>query len=83
MNAIHYFLRAAMAWRLLPHDLPLWQTVYYYLRRWQREGVFGIGSTTPLSWPTESEPDGRPARRLRSWTASPSGRLIRRGFEGL
>jgi transposase len=40
MNAVLYFLRAGMAWRLLPHDLPPWQTVYYYLRRWQREGVW-------------------------------------------
>jgi len=40
VNAILYFLRAGMAWRLLPHDLPPWQTVYYYLRRWQREGVW-------------------------------------------
>jgi transposase len=39
VNAILYFLRAGMAWRLLPHDLPPWQTVYYYLRR-QREGVW-------------------------------------------
>ncbi len=28
------------AWRLLPHDRPPWQTVYCYLRRWQREGVW-------------------------------------------
>jgi transposase len=27
VNAILYFLRAGMAWRLLPHDLPPWQTV--------------------------------------------------------
>src|SRR5829696_468332 len=40
VDAILYFLRAGMAWRLLPHDLPPWQTVYYYLRRWQREGVW-------------------------------------------
>lgn len=40
VNAILYFLRAGMAWRLLPHDLPPWQTVFYYLRRWQREGVW-------------------------------------------
>ena len=40
VNAILYFMRAGMAWRLLPHDLPPWQTVYYYLRRWQREGVW-------------------------------------------
>ena len=31
VNAILYFLRAGMAWRLLPHDLPPWQTVSYYL----------------------------------------------------
>jgi len=40
VDAILYFLRAGMAWRLLPHDLPPWQTVYYYLRRWQHEGVW-------------------------------------------
>ena len=40
VDAILYFLRAGVAWRLLPHDLPPWQTVYYYLRRWQREGVW-------------------------------------------
>ena len=40
VNAIFCLLRAGMAWRLLPHDLPPWQTVYYYLRQWQREGVW-------------------------------------------
>lgn len=40
VNAILYFLRAGMAWRLLPHDLPPWQTVYCYFRRWDREGVW-------------------------------------------
>ena len=40
VDAILYFLRAGGGWRLLPHDLPPWQTVYYYLRRWQREGVW-------------------------------------------
>lgn len=40
VDAILYFLRAGMAWRLLPHEFPPWQTVYYYLRQWQREGVW-------------------------------------------
>jgi transposase len=40
VNAILYALRAGHAWRLLPHDFPPWQTVYYYLRRWQVEGVW-------------------------------------------
>lgn len=40
IDAILYFLRAGCAWRLPPHDFPPWQTVYYYLRRWEREGVW-------------------------------------------
>src|SRR4051812_28057662 len=40
VDAILYFLRSGGGWRLLPHDLPPWQTVYYYLRRWQRDGVW-------------------------------------------
>ena len=40
VNAILYMLRGGQAWRLLPHEFPPWQTVYYYLRRWQAEGVW-------------------------------------------
>ncbi len=40
VDAILYQLRAGSACRLLPHDFPPWQTVYYYLRRWQAEGVW-------------------------------------------
>ncbi len=40
MDAILHFLRAGGGWRLLPHDLPPRQMVYYYLRRWQWEGVW-------------------------------------------
>jgi transposase len=40
VNAILHFLRDRMAWQFLPHEFPLWQSVYYYLRRWQREGVW-------------------------------------------
>ncbi len=39
-NAIFYMLRAGCAWRLLPHDFPKWQTVYYYFRRWQKDGTW-------------------------------------------
>ena len=40
VDAILYALRGGQAWRLLPHDFPPWQTVYYYLCRWQAEGVW-------------------------------------------
>lgn len=40
VNAIFYLLRAGCAWRLLPHDLPPWPTVYYYLQRWRADGTW-------------------------------------------
>ncbi len=39
MNAIFYFLVAGCVWRLLPHDLPPWKTVYHYFRLWTRNGT--------------------------------------------
>ncbi|MGI5182324.1 IS5 family transposase [Dactylosporangium sp. CA-152071] len=38
VNALAYWLRAGCAWRLLPHDFPPWQTVYWYWRTRQRQG---------------------------------------------
>jgi putative transposase len=40
INAIFYILASGGAWRLMPHDLPPWSTVYYYFRRWRIEGVW-------------------------------------------
>ena len=40
VNAIFYILRAGCSWRMMPHDLPPWQTVYSYFRRWERKGIW-------------------------------------------
>lgn len=40
MNAIFYVLRGGIAWRLLPSDLPPWQTVYRWFAAWRDSGVF-------------------------------------------
>jgi transposase len=40
VNGILYALRAGCAWRLMPHDLPKWQTVYHYFNLWQKQGVW-------------------------------------------
>jgi transposase len=40
MNAIAYTLRTGCAWRLLPHDLPPWKTVYDYFRLWRLDGTW-------------------------------------------
>lgn len=40
LNAIFYLLRSGCAWRLLPADVPPWQTVYHYFRQWRRDGTW-------------------------------------------
>lgn len=40
VNAIFYIVRAGCGWRLLPHDFPHWNTVYYYFRKWIANGAW-------------------------------------------
>src|SRR5215467_5540299 len=42
VNAILYVLRSGCPWRLLPHDLPAWGTVYWYFRQRRRQGVWDL-----------------------------------------
>jgi len=39
-NGLRWFVRAGADWRLMPHDLPPWHTVYQQTRRWLKAGVF-------------------------------------------
>src|ERR687895_2619207 len=40
LNGIQYVLRAGCAWRLMPHDLPQWQTAYQTFRAWRQDGTW-------------------------------------------
>jgi transposase len=39
-NGLHWIVRAGAAWRLMPHDVPPWHTVYQQSKRWLKAGVF-------------------------------------------
>jgi transposase len=39
-NGLRWIARSGAEWRLMPHDLPPWHTVYQQTRRWLRAGVF-------------------------------------------
>lgn len=40
LNGIFYILRTGGSWRMMPHDLPPWKTVYHYFRWWRKEGTW-------------------------------------------
>jgi len=40
INGIFYVSKGGIQWRMLPADLPPWQTVYYYYRKWRQNGFW-------------------------------------------
>jgi transposase len=40
LNGLRWLVRTGAAWRLMPHDLPPWYTVYQQSQRWLKAGVF-------------------------------------------
>jgi len=40
INAILYAVRTGCQWRMLPTNLPPWQTVYGYFRRWKKNNLW-------------------------------------------
>ena len=40
LNGVLYVLRSGCVWRAMPHDLPPWQTVYQYFRKWKKDGTW-------------------------------------------
>ncbi len=57
LNAIFYILRSGCAWRLMPHDLPPWQTVYGYYWHWYKDGTWEKINSTLV--PTVRLQEGR------------------------
>jgi transposase len=39
-NGLRYVIKTGVTWRMMPHDLPPWETVYQQTQRWIKAGVF-------------------------------------------
>ncbi len=35
INAVFYLVKSGCQWRMLPDEIPSWQTVYYDFRKWR------------------------------------------------
>jgi putative transposase len=40
LNAIFYVNKGGIQWRMLPHEFPKWETVYYYYNTWRKNGCW-------------------------------------------
>ena len=39
VNALFYVVDGGIKWRMLPHEYPKWQSVYWYFRQWRDSGA--------------------------------------------
>ena len=75
MNGIFYILRGGIPWRLMPTDLPPWQTVYRWFAAWRDSGLFEtINHALVMS---DRERVGREASPRRQARARPSSTASR------
>ena len=40
VDGCFYVLRGGIPWRMMPHDLPDWDDVYYHFRKWRKDGTW-------------------------------------------
>ncbi len=75
LNAIFSVLRSGYAWRMLPHNVPPWQTVYHSVPFGAGNGMGpGCASMLPSARTCALPQGGRRNRALRFWIASRSTR---------
>jgi transposase len=49
-HGLRWIVRAGAAWRMMPHDLPPWHTVYQQSQRWLKAGGFATMVTDLRAW---------------------------------
>ncbi len=65
VDALFYLLRSGCSWRMLPHDLPPWQTVYTYFQQWRDDGTFeGIHTSLREQVRTEAGRETQPSAAI-------------------
>ena len=40
VNGVLYVLHGGIPWRMVPHDLPPWGTVWWYFRKWRADSTW-------------------------------------------
>ena len=83
VDAILYIARSGCQYRMLPRDFPPWNTVYYYLGKWKRDGTLGAIHDALREQVREAErPQERTTASVDSQSTDSHGTREARAFDG-
>jgi len=80
--AIFYVCRSGCQYRMLPKDFPPWQTVYYYVRKWSKNGLWlAIHDALREQVRQKERPHERTTASVDSQSTDSAGTQQARGFD--
>ena len=83
IDAILYISRSGCQYRMLPHDFPPWNTVYYYVSKWQKDGTWQIiHDALADAVRQQDKPQDRTTASIDSQSTDSAGTVEARGFDG-
>jgi putative transposase len=83
VDAIFYVSRSGCQWRMLPHDFPPWQTVFYYFNKWNKDGTLGrIHESLNERVREQDKPTPRTTASVDSQSTDSHGTQEDRAFDG-
>jgi putative transposase len=83
VDAIFYISRSGCQYRMLPLDFPPWETVYYYFRKWQKDGTLErIHDPLRELVRAQDRPTERTTASVDSQSTDSAGTQEDRGFDG-
>jgi putative transposase len=83
VDGIFYISRSSCQWRMLPHEFPPWETVYYYFDKWKQDGMLACFHDALRERVREQDkPTERTTASVDSQSTDSHGTREARGFDG-
>jgi putative transposase len=83
IDGIFYVSRSGCQWRMLPHDFPPWESVYYYFNKWKKDGALArIHDALNEAVREQDKPTPRTTASVDSQTTDSHGAQEDRAYDG-
>jgi len=83
INAILYLIHTGCQWRELPHDFPLWNSVYYHFSKYKKNQTWGTYIEKYIAAAEESGKNPEPSAAIIDSQSVKASQMVKtKGFDG-